>query len=86
MRSYISNKADRNITLSSVSYVINDDTLLLKAKWTIGTTFKDVIVPYQDYIQARFDSYHNLYLVFDGYDDKLSFKATEHTRRSLQST
>ena len=86
LRNYILKKADRNITSSSVSCVIDGGALLHKIKRTIGTTFKDVIISYQEYIQARFDRYHNLYMVFNGYDDKLSIKATEHKRRSLQST
>ena len=83
---YIFQKADGSITSSSVSCVIGGGALLHKVKWTIGTTFKDVIISNQDHIQARFDRYHNLHIVFDGYDDKLSIKAAEHKRRSLHST
>ena len=69
-----------------MSCVIDGGTLPHKIKWTIGSTFKDVIIAYQHYIQARLDRYHNLYIVFDGCDEKLSIKATEHKQRSLQST
>ena len=69
-----------------MSCVIDGGTLPHKIKWTIGSTFKDVIISYQHYIQARVDRYHNLYIVFDGCDEKLSIKATEHKQRSLQST
>ena len=86
LRNYILKKAERNITSLSVSCIIGGGALLHKVKQTIGTTFKDFIISYQDYIQARFNRYHNLHIVFDGYDDKLSIKATDHKRRSLQST
>ena len=33
---------------------------------------KDVIKSYQDYVLARFDRYHNLFIVFDGYDDMMT--------------
>ena len=83
LRNYILKNADRNMTSSCVSCVIDGGAMLHKVKWSIGNTFKDVIISYQDYIQARFDRYHNLYIVFDGYDDdKLSINATEHKRRS----
>ena len=51
LRNYILKKADGNITSSSVSCVIDECALLHKVKWTIGTTFKDVIVSYQYYIR-----------------------------------
>ena len=83
LRNYILKNADGNMTSSCVSCVIDGGAMLHKVKWSIGNTFKDVIISYQDYIQARFDRYHNLYIVFDGYDDdKLSINATEHKRRS----
>ena len=85
LRNYILKKADGNITLSSVSCVTDGGALLHKVKWKIETIFEDVIKSYQDYIQTRFYRYHNLCIVFDGYDDKLSVKAIEHKRRSLQS-
>ena len=86
LRNYILKRADRSKTSSSVSCVIDGGALFHKVKWTIGSTFEDVMKSYQDYIQSRFSRYHNVYIVFDGYDDKLSIKATEHKRRSLQST
>ena len=86
LRNYILKRADGSKTSSSVSCVIDGGALLHKVKWTIGSTFEDVMKSYQDYIQARFSRYHNVHIVFDGYDDKLSIKATEHKRRSLQST
>ena len=102
LRNYILKRADGSKTSSSVSCVIDGGALLHKVKWTIGSTFEDVMKSYQDYIQARFSRYHkarfsryhkarfsryhNVYIVFDGYDDKLSIKATEHKRKSLQST
>ena len=86
LRNYILKRADGSKTSPSVSCVIDGGALLHKVKWTIGSTFEDVMRSYQDYIQTRFRRYHNVYIVFDGYDDKLSIKATEHKRRSLQST
>ena len=48
LKNYILKKADGNITSSSVSRVIDAGALLHKVKWTIGTTFKDVIISYQE--------------------------------------
>ena len=69
-----------------MSCVIDGVFLLHGVKLATEITFKDVINSYEDYIQVRFGRGHNLCIVFNGYNDKLSIKATEHKPRSLQST
>ena len=84
LRNHILKKADGNVSSSSASCVVDGGALLHKIKWTQGSTFQDIIKSYLDYIRVRFREYQNLCIVFDGYDDEMSIKATEHSRRSAQ--
>ena len=61
--------------------VVDGGVLLHKMKWPRNCKFSVIIQAYMEYISNTYGRYSELCVVFDGYFDKSSTKATEHERR-----
>ena len=66
--------------------MIDGGALLHKVKWFYGSSFTDIIDSYIQYIQNKFSKYETVIIIFDGYNQKLSIKSSEHKRRTSQVT
>ena len=64
------------------TYVVDGGALLHRVTWSKGMKFKDIASEYSKYIIRN---YELACIVFDGYDDALSLKSTEHQRRTMKN-
>ena len=64
------------------TYVIDGGALLHKVTWSKGMKFKDLASEYSKYIIRN---YGLACIVFDGYEDALSLKSTEHQQRTMKN-
>ena len=64
------------------TYVLDGGALLQRVTWSKGMQFKDITSEYSKYIIRN---YGLACIVFDGYDDALSLKSTEHQRRTMKN-
>ena len=63
----------------STSYVIDGGALLHRVHWVKDMKFCDIANQYVCYVRRNYGS---VSIVFDGYDDEMLIKSSEHVRRS----
>lgn len=66
----------------NVTFVLDGGALLHRVHWRKGIRFSEVLHQYKNFILRRYGNYP--LVVFDGYQDVLSTKDHEHSRRSLK--
>ena len=64
------------------THVLDGGALLHRVTWSKGMKFKDITSEYSKYIIRN---YGLACIVFDGYNNALSLKSTEHQRRMMKN-
>jgi hypothetical protein len=63
-------------------YVIDGGALLHRVHWSKGMQFKSIGDEYVNYVRRN---YGLAFVVFDGYEETMSVKSTEHERRAMKN-
>ena len=61
--------------------IVDGGAALHKAPWTIQSTYTELADAFVRFILSKHSYNERIHVVFDGYDDALSLKNLEHTRR-----
>ena len=76
---FLTDKATVNPGIIVGQHVLDGGNLLYRVHWQKGMKFKEIAETYVRYVRKN---YGDAYLVFDGYDDKISTKSNAHAIRS----
>lgn len=85
LRTHLTKNASTPPTTPSKNVVIDGGALLWNVNWLRNSTYDDITNQYARYLHTK-HGYSEIDVVFDGYDDPLSTKTHEHTRRKVTSS
>ena len=74
-------KDSLNCSNPSQITVVDGGALLYHVSWLPDSTYSDIANQYSDYVMKKYGDSEKVLVIFDGYDDPLSTKSNEHTRR-----
>ncbi|XP_066928663.1 uncharacterized protein [Clytia hemisphaerica] len=77
-KSLLPEKDATTMNVAQMQHVLDGGALLHRVPWSKGTRFDEVAKAYESYVRRH---YGKARIVFDGYEDPMSIKASEHIRR-----
>ena len=75
----LTDESTKSVDTIEGKHMIDGGELLHRVHWRKGMTFTQIAEAYVSYIRNNYGQAH---IVFDGYDDAMSTKSNEHSRRS----
>ncbi|XP_066924439.1 uncharacterized protein [Clytia hemisphaerica] len=82
-KSLLPEKDATTMNVAQMQHVLDGGALLHRVPWSKGTRFDEVAKAYVSYVRRH---YGKARIVFDGYEDPMSIKASEHIRRSSKGS